>query len=154
MAPARKRRLARISHEVADGTRYIADESDRWFVGALHELERCRCGIKAEIGGFGRRLAARAPKLPILRSSARERIARLLRKEAARSKLAVPEHEFAVFSERVATLLELILTGSIGLDAIVFELEDAAPAQDPEPVTSVEDTFAAVSFAEPLTEDA
>lgn len=104
----------------------VAEESDRWFLCGVRRLERCAHGVES-LTGF---LLERVLTLPgCRRRSPRERILRLLETEAKRARVTLPAAEFALFSARMAGLIELVLNGTLRPDDIAFQEED--PEQPP-----------------------
>jgi hypothetical protein len=121
----------RWSRRVVDATFQVADESDLWFRSALGQVDRGAHWTRATIGAVGQRAA----EVPIRlmpgwarRRTPRERILKVLEAEARRSGLQASPEGFRLFAERMATLLEAVLNGSIRIEDIGFEGNDAAEA--------------------------
>ncbi len=125
--------LAEMSDELADRSADIATESDRWFLLALKGVERgaqqthdgLGALVKAAISG-GSRLVPRLSKRP-----PRERIQEMLKSEARRLEFDVSREDFVEFSEKMATLLELVFSGAVDLSDVAFDPAEAeSPAQE------------------------
>jgi hypothetical protein len=116
--------LSRRSEDVLAGGRVVADESDRWFLGALRGLEQ---GADRAQGGADAVAAALASRWLRIRPrwlrprTPRERIEALLRAEGKRQGFDVKRQEFDDFSRKMAILLELVYAGALPLDDISFE---------------------------------
>lgn len=131
-----KRRLVVLSHEITEDGSYIATEGDRWFLAAVRSVDQGTNWVAHELGVLGLGVVSRFDRWRpqwLRRSSTRERVQKLLRNEARRSKLDVAPGEFDLFSERIAVLLEHVINGSIPVEAIGFEAGDEAEQQDSGP---------------------
>lgn len=117
------RRLRGWKEQLAARGRELVAECDRWFVGALQGLAKGTQWATNGLGTLGRRLVPRAWKR---REARRDRIRRLLLAEARRSDLPVSNRELELFLENMATVLELVLGGVIGIDDIAFEQDMSA----------------------------
>lgn len=132
--------ISRTSEDVLAGGRTVADESDRWFLGALRGLERgvarVEGGADAMASAIGVRLARIRPRW-MRRRTPRERIESVLRAEGKRLGYDVKQQEFVEFSGKIAIMLELVYGGALPLRDIAFEAADAeadaAPAPEPPP---------------------
>ncbi len=122
--------ISRRSQDVLEGSRTVADESDRWFLGALRGLERGAAQAQGGAGALANALAvhwARIRPRWARRRTPRERIESMLRAEAKRQGFDVKRTEFHEFSSKLALLLELVYAGMLPLEGIAFE-----PADDDE----------------------
>lgn len=123
------RELDKLTRGFFEGSQVVATQGDEWFLAAVLGLDRCGPWVWGKLGGLGRRVVSRVPPIrgvsfPFIgRRSVGERIRKLLEDEAKRRKLDVPEEDFALFSARMATILELVLSGDIHVDDIAFEQE-------------------------------
>jgi hypothetical protein len=116
--------ISRKSVDVLAGGRTVAEESDRWFLGALRGLERGAATAQGGADAIATALASRWERIRpswARRRTPRERIAALLRAEGKRQGFDVKQEEFNEFSARVATLLELVYAGVVPLNDIAFE---------------------------------
>jgi hypothetical protein len=111
-------RMRRLRLVLSERGREIATECDRWFVGAFVGVVKGTQWAKSGLGALGRRLVPRAWKR---REARRDRIRRLLLAEARRANLPVSDGDLRLFLENMATVLELVLGGAIGIDDIAFE---------------------------------
>jgi hypothetical protein len=103
--------------------RELVTECDRWFVGAFHGLAKGTHWATNGLGALGRRLV---PRAWTRRRARRERIRRVLLAEAKRADLQVSDEDLRLFMENMATVLELVLGGVIGIDDIAFEQDPSA----------------------------
>jgi hypothetical protein len=131
----RKRRLKELSERVVQelsetilySARQVATESDVWFVAAVKRVDRGVRRTRNAVGQFGRYVVAKSSKLSprwLRKKSHRERIRAMLIREAKRSNVKLSGQEFDQFSERIATLLELVLQGSVSVADIAFEQDE------------------------------
>jgi len=116
-------RLRGWKEQLAARGRELVAECDRWFVGALQGLAKGTQWATNGLGTLGRRLVPRAWKR---REARRDRIRRVLLAEAKRSHLPVSDGELELFLENMATVIELVLGGVIGIDDIAFEQDMSA----------------------------
>ena len=122
-----------LSRYVVEGGRHASSESDRWFLSALFGLDASAQWCKARFSGATRRVTGEFRKVRFPWSygkSPRERIEKMLRAEASRSNLDVPEEDFAIFSAKIATLLELVFSGTIRINDIAIEEDDRGGPPD------------------------
>jgi hypothetical protein len=115
---------------VLAGSRTVADESDRWFLGALRGLERGAAHAQGSVGALADALAVRWARIRphwARRRTPRERIESMLRAEGKRHGFDVKQQEFHDFSGKLALLLELVYAGTLPLDGIAFESADDDP---------------------------
>ena len=116
--------ISRRSQDVMAGGRTVAEESDRWFLGALRGLERGAAQAQDSAGVIANALAvhwARARPHWARRRTPRERIESMLYAEGKRQGFDVQRQEFHDFSGKLALLLELVYAGTLPLDGIAFE---------------------------------
>lgn len=114
----------------------MADEGDYWFLTTV----RCvNAGVKhtksaIEKFGFGVYETSRqlTPKW-LKRRNQRERIRSMLAREAKRASVKLSGEQFELFSERIATLLDLVFNGAVGVEEIAFEQDDRYRALDQKP---------------------
>jgi hypothetical protein len=115
---------------------HVANEGDRWFVAAVRELakgaDKAERGVDSAAEAVVARLAPLRPRW-MQRLTPRQRIEQLLRDEAKRLDFDVTQQQFLAFSAKIATLLELVYTGTVRLDDIAFEHADVAVASEPKP---------------------
>lgn len=129
------------SRDALAGGAHVADEGDRWFVAAARELgkgaHRAEQGADIAVEALVAQLARLRPRWMRQRTP-RERIEHLLHVEAKRLDFDISQEQFRAFSEKIAILLELVYTGAVRLDDIVFEnaKEDAPVAADPTPAAT------------------
>jgi hypothetical protein len=116
----RRRVLGQASREFAHD---VSVESDRWFLSSLGALDRGVAWTEHRIINFVRRVVWR-------RQKPRDRFRELLHSEAKRARLAVPQDEFRLFADRMSTLIELVLSGAVPIDNIVFEGDRPRAAGD------------------------
>lgn len=127
-----------LSQRVLDATRDVAEQGDRWFLAAVHGLDRGVGLGSASARKLAGRFSQRWKKLRASRWSseaARRRIRKAVLAEARRAELDTSNEDFRAFTENVATLVELVLTGAIRLHDVGFAFEDASdegvgPADD------------------------
>jgi hypothetical protein len=116
--------ISRRSEDVLAGSRTVADESDRWFLGALRGVERgaayAQGGADALANALGARWTRIRPRWA-RRRTPRERIESMLRMEGKRQGFDVKQKEFDEFSSKMSLLLELVYSGVLPLDGIAFE---------------------------------
>lgn len=105
--------LGRVSRGVAGA---VSAESERWFRSSLAAVEWSIVWAERRAGA----LAARVRFWPRPKPS-RERLRGLLQKEARRARLVVPAAELDLFTERMAILIDLVLSGSIAVHDVAFE---------------------------------
>jgi hypothetical protein len=122
---ARARRLlSGWSRELANHAHQIASQSDHWFLSVVEGIER---GAQSAQTGLGKLVVS----LPGLGSSEspRQRIQRLLQAEAQKQGYDAGSREFELFSERIAIVVELVLTGAVKVEDIAFEpgVSETAP---------------------------
>jgi hypothetical protein len=129
-----KVRLAEWSRALWSSGRYIANESDRWFLKLLSGANRSALKTQAGVSVFGRRLLS-AP-LEARRRSAiagrKERLRKLLEAEAERARLDASPDKLVRFADQMSTLIELVLSGRVAIDAVTFEEDtsDSRPEDD------------------------
>ena len=123
-----RRWLSLASRDVLEGSQAVAFESDRWFLGAVRGVgdgaAHAQGGVDAVTHALAQAVAAEwARRRPswMRQRTPRERIERVLRAEAKRHGFDVAQEEFRAFSGNIATLLELVYTRAVPLDAIAFE---------------------------------
>jgi hypothetical protein len=116
--------ISQRSDDVLEGSLTVAEEGDRWFLGALRGLERGAARAQGGADAVASALAARwtrvrprwaRPRTP------RERIESMLRAEGKRQGFDVKRPEFHEFSSKLALLLELVYSGTLPLESIAFE---------------------------------
>lgn len=120
-------RARRWRRELSGRGRELVAECDRWFVGAVHGLAKGTRMATNGLGAFGRRLVPRAWGR---REARRDRIRRLLLAEAKRSDLPISDGELGLFLDNMATVLELVFGGAIGIDDVAFEQDPSAVRAD------------------------
>jgi hypothetical protein len=133
-----KRSVKEISHEVATLADEVSEEGDRWFLATWHGIDVVRIRTGAGFSRLSEALVARLPRGPWSRKSPRERLERALEREAKRQRIDVGTPEFVEFSAKMASVLELVITGQIPFDAIGFESEAEAPVADSPEQSAVE----------------
>jgi hypothetical protein len=134
--------ISRRSEDVFVGSLTVAEESDRWFLGALQSLERGAAHAQSGADALAKALAARWAQIRphwARRRTARERIESLLRTEGKRQGFDVKQQEFHEFSGKLAILLELVYAGALPLDSIAFEPagDDSGTPEAPAPEAEV-----------------
>ena len=116
--------ISRRSDDVLAGGRAVAEESDRWFLGALRGLERGAAQAQGGAGAVASAMAARWARIRprwLRPRTPRERIEAMLRAEGKRQGFDISQKEFHEFAGKVAILLELVYAGALPLDDIAFE---------------------------------
>jgi hypothetical protein len=116
--------IAQRSLDVLAGGNTVAEESDRWFLGALRGLERGAAHAQGGVDAFGDAIAARWERIRpswARRRTPRERIEAMLRAEGKRHGFDVKQKEFHEFSGKLAGVLELVYAGALPLEDIAFE---------------------------------
>ena len=116
--------ISRRSQDVLAGSLTVAEESDRWFLGALRGLERGAAHAQGSAGALADSLAVRWGRIRpqwARRRTPRERIESMLRAEGKRQGFDVHRQEFHEFSGKLALLLELVYAGTLPLEGIAFE---------------------------------
>ena len=117
--------LLRGARALVDASRELAsemsNESESWFRFSLSAAERSVVWAEQRVGA----LAGRVRLWPSPKRS-RERIRLLLRKEAKRAPVVVPPAELDLLMEKMAILIDLVLSGSIGANDVAFESADAS----------------------------
>lgn len=130
-----RRRLLRLSEEALDNGQYILTEGDQWFLSALASVDRGASRTQTEVVRAGRHFVQRIDRLRprwMRRAGPRERIQTLLESELKRAALELDADEFANFSARIGTLVELVLNGTLDLRDIGFEQDaEACPLEQP-----------------------
>jgi hypothetical protein len=125
-----------ISETTATGARQVADEGDFWFLTTVRCLNAGVKHTKSAIERFGFGVYETSRQLTpkwLKRKSQRDRIRIMLAREAKRSKVKLSGEQFEQFSDRIATLLDLVFNGSVGIDEVAFEQDDRYGALDPGP---------------------
>jgi hypothetical protein len=112
------RRLAALSRE-------LALASDRWFLLALDSTDTGARWLKSAALRLGEKPARLWTRLLPPRRP-RERLLALLRTEARRARYDVSQPGFQLFSERIASLLDLVFSGAVRIDDIAFEAAESA----------------------------
>lgn len=106
------------------GGAHVADEGDRWFIAVVRGLgrgaQRAERGVDVATDALVAQVVRLRPRW-MRRRTPKERIEDLLNREGERLDFDVTQAQFRDFSERIATLLELVYTGAIRLDDVVFE---------------------------------
>jgi len=119
-----RKRLRRASEEVIGNGHYIMTEGDQWFVSAVASLDRGAGRTQSGVIGLGKRIVAGVDRMRpawLRRASAKQRVKTLLETEMKRAGLDVDPDEFSNFSMRIATLVELVLSGVVDIRDIGFE---------------------------------
>lgn len=122
-----RRLLAEWSQVFLQGASQVAAESDSWFLATVSGLDKGARHTKAAVGRFGGYVLQRSSKLKpewLRRKSQQERIHDMLMREAKRAKVDLSKSEFALFSQQIATIIELVLKGTISVDDIAFEQDE------------------------------
>ena len=123
----RVERLSAVSRELGVRSRDIALQSDRWFLalidGVDKSLERARAGVAATGHAAWSRSRGWLPRLA-RSTSPKDRILRAIHQEARRQGLDPTQPGVESFSERIALVVEMVLTGMIDVDDVAFEAED------------------------------
>jgi hypothetical protein len=137
-----KDRLAKISEELATGSRHICIESDRVFIALVRGADKSANWTIGEIGALGRSLATHTLKLGrrMRARTRKQRIRRVLRTEAKLADLDLSNEKLIIFSEQIATLLDLVFGGKVPIDDVVFEQADATACETRSPPLSVNDS--------------
>jgi hypothetical protein len=123
--------ISRRSEDVLAGSLTVAEESDRWFLGALRGLERGAAHAQGGADALAQALAVRWSRVRprwARRRTPRERIESMLRAEGKRQGFDVKRQEFHEFSSKMALLLELVYAGALPLDSIAFESAGDEPS--------------------------
>jgi hypothetical protein len=105
----------------------VSNESEGWFRFSLSTAERSVVWAEQRVGALARRVRLwPGSKCP------RERIQLLLRKEAKRAPIAAAAPaDLDLFTEQMAILIDLVLSGAIGIHEVAFEAFEAnAPAAE------------------------
>jgi hypothetical protein len=111
----------------------VSNESDGWFRFSLTTAERSIVWAERRVFALAGRVRLwPGPKHP------RERIQLLLRKEARRAPSVVAPADIDLFTERMAILIDLVLSGSIAAQDIAFEAAEASTpaAEEPQPTAA------------------
>lgn len=120
----------------------IAAESDRWFLAALRGAARGAEQARAGLGALARAAATRSDAWRPAWSrppTTRERLRRLLEREARRLDIDVSRPEFATFADKMSSLLHLVFSGALALEDIAFEAgDDRTSVEAPEEVAERE----------------
>ncbi len=129
--------LAGWSREVVEHAHDMAGQSDRWFLSMIAEIEKGAQRAQDGIVLAGRKLLVSLPSLG-RQESPKQRMRRLFEREAKKRGLDISSREFERFSERIATVVELVLTGALKVEDIAFEadadrLSEMAPESGPSP---------------------
>jgi len=128
---AARRRLLELSRELAESGRYVALESDTWFLHALHEAHHGARQLGTALAPY---VFPRWMKRWVQRSSAyatpRARLLRVLRAEGKRARLDVDGAKFEAFSTGMADLLTLVFSGALRIEDISFDAGDATDPAD------------------------
>jgi hypothetical protein len=116
--------VSRTSRGVLTGSRTVAEESDRWFLGALRGIEYGVAQAEGKVDTLANALVTQLRRIRprwMRRRTTRERIEAMLRAEGKRQGFDVTKEEFEEFSRKMAILLELVYAGALPLDDIAFE---------------------------------
>lgn len=129
-----KARLREWSRALWSSGRYIATESDRWFLKLLSGANQSAVKTQASVGAVGRRLLSsplEARRRWVI-AGRKERLKKLLEAEAERARLDASRDELVRFADQMSTLLELVLSGRVAIDAVTFEEDtsDSRPEDD------------------------
>lgn len=126
-------RLADLSRDLAEHGYDIAVEGDRWFVAALHGLDRGMNRAGSGVAEAGQQVVARSRRwLPRFGRDIppRERIRRAIAREAKRR--GIEGEQLECFSQNIGLVVELVLSGEVSVEDIAFE---HAPRDEPVPDT-------------------
>lgn len=127
---ARAEQLAALRERLRNGTAHVAEESDRWFLAALRGMDQglrwSREGATVVSGRMADGWERLRSALP--RRSTRQRLHDALLREARRARLDPSSEELQSFVEGMATLLDLVLAGTIDLEDVGFSFE--VPPED------------------------
>lgn len=147
-------RVADWSHGVAERGHYIAAESDRWFVTALHGLDRRMTRARSGVAEAGHQVMVRSKRWfsTIRRDvSASERIRQAILREAGRQGFQADQLE--QFSENIGLVVEMVISGAVKVEDIAFEQAATdEPAAGTEPCAAPPDNEQREAPADPVSE--
>jgi hypothetical protein len=131
-----RRVITELSLTLLQGARQVAAESDAWFLATVRGLDKgtkVTKGMLAKVGGY---VLAQSSKLRprwLRGQSQHARIHRMLMREARRSKVVLSKAEFEQFSQRIALVIELVLSGGMSIADIAFEQDERSRPLDRAP---------------------
>jgi hypothetical protein len=130
--------LGGVSSGLADRSADLAVESDRWFLSAVrfigHGAERAHGGVESLAHAALARTSRWWPRFA--RRTPRERLSAMIRKEAQRLDVDTSRQDIAEFSDKMAALLELVLSGVLSVNDVAFDAADLdASVESAEEVT-------------------
>jgi hypothetical protein len=109
----------------------LAVESDRWFVLAVRSADEGVGRVEQRVGRAAATIAQRtmdARPTWLRRKTTAERISRLIVDEARRARLDPTSDQLQSFATRIGLLVDLVVSGQVGLGDIEFEQAGPEPA--------------------------